>query len=243
MPIKNAVSHKLLKNKPGVLALFDPDRTSLSQASRLARYVCAQGVAGILVGSSILVTSEFDKFVSEVKKGARSPVIIFPGGSLQLSRHADAVFFLSLISGRNPELLIGEQVRSAFLIKEFNLETIPVGYILVESGNYTSVEFMSNTKPIPRAKWEICAAHALAGEYLGMKYIYLEAGSGAKQPVPKDMVRKVKQTISLPLIVGGGIRTVKDARMIIDAGADFIVLGSVIERSPAKFREIIRSIR
>jgi phosphoglycerol geranylgeranyltransferase len=129
------------------------------------------------------------------------------------------------------------------MIKEFGLETIPVGYILVESGKYTSVEFMSDTKPIPREKWEICAAHALAAEYLGMKYVYLEAGSGAKQPVPPDMVRKVKKMISLPLIVGGGIRTVKDARAIIKAGADFIVLGSVIERSPAKFREIIRSVR
>jgi putative glycerol-1-phosphate prenyltransferase len=170
-------------------------------------------------------------------------VIIFPGGSHQLSPRADAIFFLSLISGRNPELLIGEQVKSAFMVKEYGLETIPVGYILVESGKYTSVEFMSDTKPVPRDKWEICAAHALAGEYLGMKYIYLEAGSGAGKPVSPLMVRKVKKTISLPLIVGGGIRTVKDARTIIRAGADFIVLGSIIERSPAKFKEIIRSIR
>jgi phosphoglycerol geranylgeranyltransferase len=240
---KSAVYNRLMKNKPGVFALFDPDRTPISQASRLARYVCDQGVTGILIGTSILVTSEFDKFVGQVKKGARCPVIIFPGGSHQLSPRADAIFFLSLISGRNPELLIGEQVKSAFMIKEYGLETIPVGYILVESDKYTSVEFMSDTKPIPRDKWEICAAHALAGEYLGMKYIYLEAGSGAGQPVSPVMVRKVKETISLPLIVGGGIRTVRDARTIIKAGADFIVLGSIIERSPAKFKEIVRSIR
>lgn len=243
MPRKSAVYDRLMKNKPGVFALFDPDRTPISQASRLACYVCDQGVTGILIGTSILVTSEFDKFVGQVKKGARCPVIIFPGGSHQLSPRADAIFFLSLISGRNPELLIGEQVKSAFMIKEYGLETIPVGYILVESGKYTSVEFMSDTKPIPRDKWEICAAHALAGEYLGMKYIYLEAGSGAGQPVSPVMVRKVKETISLPLIVGGGIRTVRDARTIIKAGADFIVLGSIIERSPAKFKEIVRSIR
>ena len=243
MPKKNAVYNRLLKSQPGVLALFDPDRTPVPQASRLARYVCDQGVTGILIGSSILVTSEFDKFVDQVKQGASCPVIIFPGCSHQLSPRADAIFFLSLISGRNPELLIGEQVKSAFMVKEYGLETIPVGYILVESGNYTSVEFMSDTKPIPRDKWEIAAAHALAGEYLGLKYIYLEAGSGAGQPVSPIMVRKVKETISLPLIVGGGIRTVKDARTIIKAGADLIVLGSIIERSPAKFREIIRSIR
>jgi putative glycerol-1-phosphate prenyltransferase len=243
MPTKKTIHQKLMKSKPGVLALFDPDRTPVAKASRLARYVSDQGAAGILIGSSILLTSEFDEFVGQVKKGAGCPVIIFPGCALQLSPKADAIFFLSLVSGRNPELLIGEQVRSAFMIKEFGLETIPVGYILVESGKYTSVEFMSDTKPIPREKWEICAAHALAAEYLGMKYVYLEAGSGAKQPVPPDMVRKVKKMISLPLIVGGGIRTVKDARAIIKAGADFIVLGSVIERSPAKFREIIRSVR
>jgi phosphoglycerol geranylgeranyltransferase len=243
MPTKTKVHQKLLKSKPGVLALFDPDRTPIAQAERMARYVCDQGVTGILIGSSILVTSKFDEFVGQVKKGAGCPVIIFPGCSHQLSPRADAIFFLSLVSGRNPELLIGEQVKSAFMVKEYGLETIPVGYILVESGKYTSVEFMSDTKPIPRDKWEICAAHALAGEYLGMKYIYLEAGSGAGQPVSPVMVRKVKETISLPLIVGGGIRTVKDARTIIRAGADFIVLGSVIERSPAKFKEIIRSIR
>jgi phosphoglycerol geranylgeranyltransferase len=243
MSSKNKIYNQLLKNKPGVLALFDPDRTPAARAARLARFVCDQGVTGILVGSSILVTSKFDEFVGQVKNGADRPVIIFPGGSQQLSPRADAIFFLSLISGRNPEMLIGEQVKAAFMIREYGLEVVPVGYILVESGVYTSVEFMSGTKPIPRNKWEIAAAHALAGEYLGLKYIYLEAGSGAGKPVSPAMVKKVKETISIPLIVGGGIRTIKDAREIIDAGADLIVLGSIIERSPAKFREIIRSLR
>jgi len=216
---------------------------TIPQAEKLSRFACDNGCQGILVGSSILVTAGFERFLTAVKRAADKPVILFPGGSQQLSPKADALFFLSLISGRNPELIIGEHVRSAFMIREFGLEVIPVGYILIESGNYTSVEFMSNSKPLPRNKWEICAAHALAGQYLGMKFIYLEAGSGARQPVPAPLVSKVRKIINIPLIVGGGIRTVADARRIIDAGADYIVLGSILERSPAKFKQIIRSVR
>ena len=243
MPLSNQVYHHLIKSRPGVLALFDPDRMSIPRAEKLTRFACDNGAQGILVGSSILVTAGFERFLSAVKRCADKPIILFPGGTQQLSPKADALFFLSLISGRNPELIIGEHVRSAFLIREFGLEVIPVGYILIESGNYTSVEFMSNSKPLPRTKWEICAAHALAGQYLGMKFIYLEAGSGARQPVPAQFVSKVRKIINIPLIVGGGIRTVGDARRIIDAGADYIVLGSILERSPAKFRQITRSIR
>lgn len=239
----NRVYHHLTKSRPGVLALFDPDRMTAGRVEILSRFACENGCQGILVGSSILVTAGCDRFVAAVKRGADKPVILFPGCTQQLSRRADALFYLSLISGRNPELLIGEHVRSAFLIREFGLEVIPVGYILVESGNYTSVEFISNTKPLPRNKWEICAAHALAGQFLGMKFIYLEAGSGARQPVPDRLVRRVRRVIDIPLIVGGGIRTVADARRIIDAGADYIVLGSILERSPAGFKRIVRSVR
>jgi phosphoglycerol geranylgeranyltransferase len=233
----------LNKNQPNVLALFDPDRISTDNIEKLTKFVCQQGVQGILVGSSLLVSSKFDTFVHAVKENASVPVILFPGGSHQISRHADAIFFLSLLSGRNSEFLVGEQVKAVFLIKEYNLEVIPVGYILVESGNYTSVEYISRTKPIPRTKPEIASAHALTGEYFGMKYIYLEAGSGALKSVPKEMVRKVKETISVPLIVGGGIRTVEDAEEIIEAGADQIVLGSIIEKSTEQFKEIMRNIK
>lgn len=243
MPQKNQVLNHLLQSRPGVIALFDPDRITIPQIEKKARLACECGVEAILVGSSILITAGFEQFINAVKKCSDKPVILFPGGSQQLSPTADAIFFLSLISGRNPELIIGEHVRSVFLIREYGLEVIPVGYILIESGNYTSVEFMSNTKPLPRNKWEICAAHALAGQYLGMKLIYLEAGSGARQPVPADLVKKVRKTIDIPLIVGGGIKTPTDARRLIDAGADYIVLGSVIERSPGRFQQIARSIQ
>jgi putative glycerol-1-phosphate prenyltransferase len=239
---RQSIYNNLNKSKPGVLALFDPDRIPVNNIKKLTEFVCEQGITGILAGSSLLVSPYFDKFVATVKKSTDKPVILFPGGSHQVSAHADAIFFLSLLSGRNSEFLIGEQVKAVFLIKEHDLEVISVGYILVESGNYTAVEYMSNTKPIPRSKPEIAVAHALAGEYFGMKYIYLEAGSGADKPVPENMIKKIKKAISIPLIVGGGIRTEKHAQRIIEAGADFIVLGSIIEKSKEQFKKIMRSI-
>ncbi|MBE0433863.1 geranylgeranylglyceryl/heptaprenylglyceryl phosphate synthase [candidate division WOR-3 bacterium] len=229
--------------RPGVLALLDPDRISTEDARSVTKLVCDNGVKGILLGSSLLVTPHFDKFVRAVKDNASCPVILFPGGSHQVSSSADAIFFLSLLSGRNSEFLVGEQVKAVFLIRECGLEVIPVGYILIESGNFTAVEYISNTKPIPRTKPEIAVAHALVGQYFGMKYIYLEAGSGAQNAVPPDTVRKVKQNVTVPLIVGGGLRTYDRVREICDAGADFVVLGSIIERSPVEFKEIMRRLK
>lgn len=232
-----------MSRKKGVFALFDPDRLLLDDVKEKAKFVTEQGVRAILIGSSLLVSPDFAKFVALVKEGTDRPVILFPGGAHQVSKEADAIFFLSLLSGRNPEFLIGEQVKAVFLIKSFGIEVIPVGYILIESGGYTSAEYISNTKPIPRTKPEIVVAHALAGEYLGMKFIYLESGSGARLPVPVEVVREVKKNITTPLIVGGGMRSIEDACKIIDAGADFIVLGSIIERSPNKFKEIMKILK
>ena len=241
MTFKSVYDH-LVGSKPGVLALFDPDRVSIEEVGALTKKVCDNGVKGILIGSSLLVSPHFEKFVCAVKDNTDCPVILFPGGSHQVCPRADAIFFLSLLSGRNSEFLIGEQVKAVFLIKECNLEVIPVGYILIESGNFTAVEYISNTKPIPRSKHEIAVAHALAGQYFGMKYIYLEAGSGAQQPVPSEMVSKVRQNISIPLIVGGGLRDYDEIKKIFDAGADFVVLGSIIERSKKQFQEIMRRL-
>ncbi len=241
--VSSPVYDKINKIKPGVLALFDPDRTPIKEAGELTKFVCDNGVKGILIGSSLLVSPHFDKFVCAVKDNTTCPVILFPGGSHQVCPRADAIFFLSLLSGRNSEFLIGEQVKAVFLIKECNLEVIPVGYILVESGNFTTVEYISNTKPIPRTKHEIAVAHALAGQYFGMKYIYLEAGSGAQNSVPVEMVKKVRDNISVPLIVGGGLRQYDEVKKVFDAGADFTVLGSIIEHSRDKFEDIMRRLR
>jgi len=241
--MKESVYTRLSKSIPGVLALLDPDRVPIDKIGELTEFVCKEGVAGILVGSSLLVSPRFNEFVAAVKKNADKPVILFPGGSHQISPYADAIFFLSLLSGRNAQFLIGEQVKAVFLIKESDLDVIPVGYILIESDGYSSVEYVSNTKPIPRTKPEIAMAHALTGEYFGMQFIYLEAGSGVEKHVPVEMVTQVKETITIPLIVGGGIRTSKEAQKIIKAGADYIVLGSIIEESENQFKEIMRSVR
>jgi phosphoglycerol geranylgeranyltransferase len=239
---KTKVYDTLKSSKPCVLALFDPDRLSIKNAGEMAKFVCDQGITGILVGSSLLISPHFNEFIAEIKKKVTKPVIIFPGGSHQVSSHADAIFFLSLISGRNPEFLISEQVKAVFLINEYDLEVIPVGYILVASGSYTAVEYVSNTRPIPRNKPEIAAAHALAAQYMGMKYVYLEAGSGATYPVPIDMIKKVRKIINIPLIIGGGIRDINAAKAAVDAGADCIVLGSIIERSKQDFEKIMKSL-
>ncbi len=241
--VKKAVWDRLIRSKPGIIALFDPDRVPEDAIINMARFVSECQVSAILIGSSLLKTIDFDGFVCQVKGNAKCPVILFPGGAHQISKHADAIFFLSLLSGRNPEFLIGEHVRSVFQIKSYGLEVIPVGYLLISSNNYTAVEYISNTRPIPRNKPEIVIAHAIAGEYLGMKAIYLEAGSGAKDAVPASLVREVKQQISIPLIVGGGIKTISGAKKILKAGADFVVLGSIIEESPKRFKQIVDALR
>lgn len=241
MPKKN-IWKQLTHCRPGIIALFDPDRIPREKILKTTRFISNCGVNTILIGSSLMKTEDFDGFVAKVRENATCPVILFPGAWHQVSKFADGIFFLSLLSGRNPEFLIGEHVKSVFLIKSYGLEVIPVGYLLISSNNFTAVEYISNTRPIPRNKPEIVVAHAIAGEYLGMKAIYLEAGSGAKEPVPIALVREVKKQISIPLIVGGGIRTKDDAMKIINAGADFIVLGSIIEKSPAKFKQIVQFV-
>ena len=187
------------------------------------------GVDGLLVGGSLLLSEHFDDFVASLKKTVSIPVILFPGNGHQLSRHADALFFLSLLSGRNPHYLIGEQVHSAPRIRALGLEAISTAYLLVESGRTTSAQFMSDTRPLPSNKPDIAVAHALAAAYLGFRFIYLEAGSGAEHPVPDAMVQAVGGAVDLPVIVGGGIRTPEEAEKKVRAGASFIVAGTVFE--------------
>jgi len=214
----------------GYIVLIDPDKLSLDENIKLAAQAEKEDADCIFIGGSLLSTPIFDELVKQIKNAVTIPVIIFPGGVQQISRHADAILFMSVISGRNADLLIGQHVMAAPIIKMINLEAIPTGYMLIESGRMTSAEFMSNTKPIPRDKPDIAVAHALAAEYLGMKLIYLEAGSGALFPVPDEMIQAVARLCSLPIIVGGGIKTPEFAKQKVKAGASFIVTGNVLEK-------------
>jgi phosphoglycerol geranylgeranyltransferase len=213
----------------GYFVLIDPDKKPKDDLVRFAEACENGGADALLVGGSLLFSADFDGLIRSLKEAVRIPVILFPGSGGQLSRHADAVLFMSLVSGRNPHFLIGEQVQYAPVIRALGLEPISMAYMLIESGSVTSAEFMSHTKPIPRDKPEIAAAHALAAEYLGMRLVYLEAGSGAKQSVPDDLVRVVRKTVSVPVIVGGGIRNPEEASAKVRAGASFVVTGNVLE--------------
>jgi phosphoglycerol geranylgeranyltransferase len=215
----------------GYLVLIDPDKQDMESASKLAALSAEADVDAILVGSSFLMSDKFDPMVQSIKQASGLPVIISPGASNHISRYADAILFLSLISGRNPEFLIGEHVKAAPMIKRYGIEAIPTGYMLIEGGICTSVQFISATMPIPRDKTDIAVAHAIAGELLGMKMIYLECGSGAIQSVPNEIISAIKEQINIPLIVGGGIVDPKEAGEKVRAGADFIVTGNVLEKS------------
>ncbi|MFQ5707380.1 MAG: geranylgeranylglyceryl/heptaprenylglyceryl phosphate synthase [bacterium] len=224
---------KLLKIRDergaGYLLLIDPDKWQYEKIIELSIRANEGGADGLLIGGSLLLSSSFDELVRIIKQNIDIPLIVFPGSLTQVSKSADAIFFLSLISGRNPNYIIGEQVKAAPLIKAIGVEPISVGYMLVESGRISSAEFMSNTRPIPRDKPDIAQATALAAEYLGMQLVYLEAGSGADKTVPDDMVQAVANYITPPLVVGGGIRTPEEARRKVASGASFVVTGNVLE--------------
>ncbi|MDR2728853.1 MAG: geranylgeranylglyceryl/heptaprenylglyceryl phosphate synthase [Chitinispirillales bacterium] len=231
--MNNSVLNKILemkqKNQRAHWVLLDPDDFTIEQAAAAARSSQENGVSALLVGGSLLQKNHIDEFVKSLRKEVNIPVILFPGDSTQLSKHANALLYLSLISGRNPVNLIGEHVKAAPIIRQYGIEPIATGYMLVESGAVTSVEFMSDTRPLPRNKPGIAAAHALAAQYLGMHMIYLEAGSGAALTVPPELIKAVRSCVDIPIIVGGGIRDKAAALEKLDAGADIIVTGNLLQ--------------
>ena len=229
--------------RAGYLVLVDPDRIKLKEIPSFAQRAQSAGVDGVLLGGSFL-TNDLSTIAETLKKSTDLPIILFPGSAMQVTPHADAILFMSLLSGRNANYLIGEQVKAAPMIQRVGLETISTGYILIDGGQQTAVSFISNTTPIPNDKAEIAWAHALAAQYLGMKLIYLEAGSGAKKPVPDQIIHSVKKQVTVPIIVGGGIRSPEVARKKVAAGAQFVVTGNVIEQDPslmAAFADAIHS--
>ena len=227
----------------GYLTLLDPDRLPLEVLERRAAVCAEAGADAILVGTSLMLstTRNADLF-DRLRAVVQIPVLSFPGDAGQVVRTADAILFLCMVSGRNPELLIGQQVRAAPLLKEYGMEVIATAYMLVESGTLTSTEFMSSTRPIPRDKDDIAMAHALAAQYLGMKLVYLETGSGARDSVPTPMVRAVSRYVDLPVIVGGGIRDPQTARDKVEGGASFVVTGTAVEDDPGRLRELSAAV-
>ena len=222
---------KIINDKGAAFfVLIDPDRSEEKDYFALADYCQSDGADGIFVGSSILINNTFSKVIKDLKQVLEIPVVIFPGSPMQISPDADAILYLSLISGRNPSHLFGDHVIAAPMIKSAGIEPIPTGYMLIESGKTSAVEYMSNTKPIPADKPEIAKAHALAAEYMGMKLIYFEAGSGAESPVPDLIICETKEYISIPIMVGGGIKNPEIARQKVKAGASIVVVGSLFEK-------------
>jgi phosphoglycerol geranylgeranyltransferase len=226
------------------ITLIDPEEVTPPQASRIVSKAKLSETSAIMIGGSTFVSSaHLDDVVKAVKRTVRIPIILFPNNVTGISRYADAIWFMSLLNSVDPYFLIGAQILGAPLVKKYDLEPIPLGYIIVGEGGTAAV--VGKAISIPYGKPELAAAHALAGEYLGMRFIYLEAGSGAKNPVPPEMIRAVKHYTNVPLIVGGGIKSREQALSAASAGADVIVTGNVVEESMVrrKVSEIIEGIR
>lgn len=224
------------RSKKRVALLVDPDGYDNKSLEELIEKINLYPPDLLLVGGSILF-NPIEITITALKLGTRLPVFIFPGNLYQLSDRADGILFLSLISGRNPEFLIGNHVLAAPHLGRSGIEVIPTGYMLIGNGKTTSVEYMSNTSPIPGDKPDIAVATAMAGEMLGLKSLYLEAGSGATHSVEPGIIRSIRKNISLPLVVGGGIRSTETALELFNAGADMIVVGNAVEKDPGLLKE------
>lgn len=236
--IKQNIKH----SKKLFALLIDPDSYTKNSLIEIIQNANTAKVDLILIGGSLL-NNDIEQTIEIIKSKTKIPVILFPGSLLQISNKADGILLLSLISGRNPDLLIGNHVIASAHIKRSKLEVLPTGYILIDGGKPTSVEYISNTQPIPANKTDIAVATAMAGEMLGLKYIYLEAGSGADNSVNTEMINAVKQNISVPLIVGGGIKSAEDVIKASKAGADIIVVGTAIEKDNSSLLKLVKALK
>ena len=243
MKILSELQARHQSGRRSLAVLIDPDKAedlnSLRQLVRLANENC---IDMILVGGSLVLTNNLSEIISQIREEVRIPVILFPGSPLQISPGADGILLLSLISGRNPDLLIGHHVQAAPLLKNLGMEILPTGYMLINSGKTTSVAYVSNTTPIPDDKYALAACTAMAGEMLGLKLLYLDAGSGAEKEISAKMISAVRRSVSIPIIVGGGINTPEKAEAALQAGADLLVIGNVLEKDPEVLTEIAEKV-
>ncbi len=240
--VYNSLTEGKQQGHKKIAALIDPDKVTQKKVERMIRHAVNAAVDYFFVGGSLVMDNSLSRWIQLIKSSCDIPVIIFPGSPLQINGEADAIFFLSLISGRNPELLIGHHVVSAPILHQMDIEVMSTAYMLIDGGAPTTVSYISNTHPIPANKSSIAVATALAGQMLGMKIIYLDSGSGAIQPVSEKMIRAVSSQIDVPLIVGGGIRTPELARNSCLAGADLIVVGNALETDPSLVEEMAASV-
>jgi phosphoglycerol geranylgeranyltransferase len=228
----SSIYKRFSDGKKKFVPLVDPDKFTSGDIKKVAAYSEKAGVAFIFFGGSLVTKNKNAEFLRILKENCSAPVILFPGNQYQILDGADGILLLSLISGRNPEMLIGNHVIAAPVLKASGLDILPTGYLLIDGGKPTAVSYMSNSTPIPYDKEDIACCTALAGEMLGMQLIYLDCGSGAQNPVSIAMIAKIRKTISLPLIIGGGIKNPKQAHAIWNAGADVVVVGNAIEENP-----------
>src|SRR5439155_3074519 len=242
MKIYKSLEERKKTRHTSFAVLIDPDKVDHSLLDELMDLSISANVDYFLVGGSLVISNHLDDVVKHIKDNCSIPVILFPGSPTQLSKYADALLYLSLISGRNPELLIGQHVVSAPSVRQSGLEILPTGYMVIDGGAPTTVSYISNASPIPHDKNEIAMCTAMAGEMLGMKLIYMDAGSGAKRPITEMMIEKVASHIEAPLIVGGGITNPEKAYLNCKAGADVIVIGNAIEKDISLIKEMSTAI-
>lgn len=241
-PVYSRITEKKSKGEKSFAVLIDPDKVNASSVRQLVEMAEEAKVDFFFVGGSLVISDHLDECIRAIKAISRIPVLLFPGSPSQISREADALLYLSLISGRNPELLIGQHVISAPFVKKSGLEIIPTGYMVIDGGAATTVSYISNASPIPSDKADIAMCTAMAGEMLGMKLIYMDSGSGARKAISEEMIQAVSSQITIPLIVGGGIREAEKAYLNCKAGADVIVVGNAIEKDPGLIAEISAAI-
>ena len=240
--IYSSILEKKQQGKKSFAVLIDPDKVNEQSLDALIELAKEARVDYFFVGGSLVVSDNMDECIQQIKSSCAIPVILFPGSPSQVSKYADALLYLSLISGRNPELLIGQHVVSAPVVKKSGLPIMPTGYMVIDGGAPTTVSYISNAAPLPSDKNEIAMCTAMAGEMLGMKFIYMDAGSGAKKAISENMIAKVAGCIDIPLIVGGGITTAEKAYLNCKAGADIIVVGNAIEKDALLIKEIAAAV-
>jgi len=241
-PIYESLLAKKKKGQRSLAVLIDPDNVNAAKLDELTDLAVSAGVDYLFVGGSLVISNHLDEVVQHIRRNCSIPVILFPGTPSQVSRYANGLLYLSLISGRNPELLIGQHVISAPAVRQSGLEIISTGYMVIDGGAPTTVSYISNATPIPADKNEIALCTAMAGEMLGMKLIYMDAGSGARHPIREEMIACVASHIDIPLVVGGGIREPEKAYLNCKAGANVIVVGNAIEKDAGLIREMAAAI-